>query len=49
VVGSFPRGRLIFLGQYFNPLLGHPVEDIDRIESLFVGASTSKHYDPIIL
>ena len=49
VVGAGPWGRLVGFGCDFNPLLGFPVEQTDRVEALLVGPSPSEKHQPIVL
>lgn len=49
MVGAFPGCSLILFGIYLYPLLGGPVEDVDRVESLFVGSASSEHYDLVAM
>jgi hypothetical protein len=48
MVGPFPRSSLVFLGVDLNPLLGAPIENIDGVESLFVGSSSSEDDDLVV-
>ncbi len=49
MVSPFPRGRLIFFGVDFDPVLGVPIEDVDGVEALLVGPSSSEDDDLIVL
>lgn len=49
VICSLPGCFLVLLWNYFGPLLSFPVQQVNRVESLFIrGASTIKH-DSVIL
>ena len=45
VIGAFPRGSFVLLGNYLSPYFGFPVEDTDSIESLFIGSSSTEDDD----
>jgi hypothetical protein len=49
MISSFPRSRLILLGIDLYPFFGIPVENIDGIEALFVGSSSSEDDNLIVL
>jgi hypothetical protein len=49
MICSLPGCFLVLLGDYLGPLLSFPVQQVNRVESLFIrGASTIKH-DTVIL
>ena len=48
MISPFPGGYLIFLGCNFNPLHGTPIQNINGVKTLFIGATSSKDDDLII-
>lgn len=48
VIGPIPRSILIRFRQDFHPLFGGPIEDIDTVVPLLIGAASSEHDDAII-
>ena len=49
MVGSFPRGSLVFFGSDLSPGFSLPVQNADRVEPLLVGPSPSKYNDSIVV
>ena len=49
VVGSLPGCLFIFFWNDFSPLLGGPVEQVYRVESLFVRGASTIDYDSVVL
>ncbi len=49
MIGAFPGSGLVLLGVDLDPLLSLPVEDVDRVEALFVGSSSSEDHDLVTM
>ena len=49
MISSGPRCRLVRFGTDLNPLLSFPIKQADGIESLFVGTSSSKQDQSIVV
>ena len=49
MIGSGPESRFIGFGTYFDPFFCLPVEKADGVESLFVGSSSSKKDQLVVI